>query len=224
MKLQAILFDLDETLLDRTTSLQRFVTAQHAAFPALQHIPLETYVHRFIELDAYGHTWKDFVYRKLIIENDVVTLTEQELLDDYLVNFARFCVGFPYLRATLEELSAAGYRLGVITNGPTPFQERNFAALGVADLFEVVTVSAAVNLRKPDPAIFAYTLAQMKLPAHAALYVGDNPKADIAGAKAAGMRAIWRANPRWPKCDAADAVVHELNELPGLVASLAAAS
>jgi putative hydrolase of the HAD superfamily len=53
------------------------------------------------------------------------------------------------------------------------------------------------------------------------VYVGDHPNADIAGAKAAGMRTIWKRDRYWGECQTADAVIEELPELPPILVSWA---
>ncbi|WP_308116321.1 hypothetical protein [Paenibacillus lautus] len=64
-----VVFDLDGTLLDRDTSLVRFVQDQYDRL--LLHdasVDREVYVRRFVELDRRGYVWKDQVYRQLIEE------------------------------------------------------------------------------------------------------------------------------------------------------------
>ncbi|MEZ4835253.1 MAG: HAD hydrolase-like protein [Caldilineaceae bacterium] len=97
--------------------------------------------------------WKDEVYRRILDENDITDLDAQTLVDEYLADFNRHCIGFD-LRPMLDALQPLGLRLGVITNGRYPFQQRNFEALSVADFFDIVVVSGAEQIRKPDPEIF----------------------------------------------------------------------
>jgi putative hydrolase of the HAD superfamily len=84
-------------------------------------------------------------------------------------------------------------------------------------------VSNAVGYSKPDPRIFehACTLACVK-PAEA-VFVGDRLDVDIAGAKAAGMRAVW-FNHWGGSLDGAtpgpDAVIERFGKLPGILAPL----
>ena len=52
-----------------------------------------------------------------------------------------------------------------------------------------------------------------------AIFVGDNPEADIAGAQASGMKAVWRRVDYW-HCTSADAVVEDLLHLPDIVQQL----
>lgn len=90
---------------------------------------------------------------------------------------------------TLEELTARGLRLGLVSN----WSDRLPGLLEQLDLsrwFEVLAVSAAVGLSKPDPALYRWTLARLDVPPTAALHVGDHPVNDLAAARRAGLSAL----------------------------------
>jgi putative hydrolase of the HAD superfamily len=213
-KIAAVLFDLDETLLDRTQSLMQFVLAQYRRFyPHFQHVPSAAYLRRVIELDAHGTVWKDKVYQQLLAELQITSVGWEELLDDYVTHFADACVGFPNLHAALGALATRGYRLGIVTNGQSPFQERNIAALGIRHYFDTILVSEAEGVRKPDAAIFLRAAARLQARADETVFVGDNPQADIAGAQRCGMKAIWFAHRAAGDCTFADAVCNGLDEV-----------
>ncbi|PTE88572.1 HAD family hydrolase, partial [Staphylococcus equorum] len=61
--IKAILFDLDGTILDRPSSLNKFIDYQYDKFiNYLNHIDKNTFKRKFIELDQNGYVWKDKVY------------------------------------------------------------------------------------------------------------------------------------------------------------------
>lgn len=95
----------------------------------------------------------------------------------YLHDFNRFCLAFEGVEHSIQMLYQAGYRLGLVSNGKTPFQEQNFQALSS------VLVSEAVGLRKPELAIFELASQQLAVQAEQCIFVGDNEHADILGAK-----------------------------------------
>ncbi|OIN66586.1 hypothetical protein BLD48_09710 [Exiguobacterium sp. KRL4] len=83
MTLSAVLFDLDGTLLDRTTSLQLFLKSQHARLIApVSTCPLDAYQTLFLTFDQNGLVWKDVVYQKLITHFQLEGVTATELLQD----------------------------------------------------------------------------------------------------------------------------------------------
>lgn len=218
--IKAVLFDLDGTLLDRATSLVVFVEQQYQRIEALQSISKEQFVSSVVALDRNGHVWKDEVYRQLIARYGIQGVTWEMLLQDYVENFAIACVGFPHMREMLVALIAEDYVLGIITNGRSPFQERNIQALGIESLFSTILVSQAVGLRKPDPAIFKKALHCLGVQASETVFVGDNPQADIEGARQIGMKAIWKRSTDEGTCPGADATCDNLIDLPAIIRQL----
>jgi putative hydrolase of the HAD superfamily len=98
----------------------------------------------------------------------------------------------PGLHPTLLALSAAGYRLALITNNPDADSVRRLlAAAGLARYFDPLVISAEVGVRKPNPAIFRRVLEAWGLPPQQCVMIGDNLGADILGAQLTGLRHVW---------------------------------
>jgi putative hydrolase of the HAD superfamily len=218
---KAVLFDLDGTLLDRDTSIEQFISAQYDRLTEyLSCIPKANYIARFIELDCHGHVWKDKVYQDLVAEFAIVGMSWQALLADYETQFQHHCVPFPFLTKMLDELTAQGYLLGIITNGRGQFQARAIDGLGIRDYFDTILISEVERVRKPQAEIFQRALDRLGVDAHNSIFVGDHPQADIVGAKGAKMKTIWKRNRSWTEANEADAIVDELNEIPAIVERL----
>lgn len=220
--IKAVLFDLDNTIMDRHGALHNFAADQHRRLFASRqpHVPAVAYRQRFVQLDDNGRLWKDAVYQQLITEFDLRDVSWEQLLAEYIDRFRFFCQPLPGFATMLANLQAANYRLGLITNGSYPFQKHNFAALGVAEAFELVLVSEHEGLRKPDPRLFQRALDKLGVAAAKAVYVGDNPIADIQGAQAVGMKAIFRPSPHWATCPTADATCAHLADLANILVGL----
>ena len=125
---------------------------------------------------------------------------------------------FPEVHPTLEHL-ALRYTLGVITNGNADVRR-----LGLADYFRFALCAEELGIGKPDPKPFREALSRAGgVAAERAVHIGDHPSDDIAGAQAAGMRAIW-FNPQgrvWEGETTPDAQIASLAELPALLGSWA---
>lgn len=95
-------------------------------------------------------------------------------------------------RALLNSLKYRGYRIGVITNAifPAAYFQRKLNELGLTGHVDTFVSSADVGLGKPHPAPYQRALAELSVEPHEAVFVGDTPETDIAGARAAGMRAV----------------------------------
>lgn len=95
------------------------------------------------------------------------------------------------------------------------------ARVGLEGHFDAVLTARELGARKPDPAFFEAVLRQTHTPPHEAAMVGDDYAADVAGAKAAGLRAVW-FNPQAQPCPEPlalyDAEVQALATLPATLA------
>lgn len=122
----------------------------------------------------------------------------------------------------LRTLKADGLRLAMISNtGRTwgHFLRRVQDGLGLSELFDHRTFSDEARVRKPSREIFNRTVDALRLRPEEVVHVGDDVDADVAGAQAAGMRAVWYDNGKWPDAttDKADAVIHDWRELPEVI-------
>ncbi len=95
---------------------------------------------------------------------------------------------------TLSALRASGYRLGCVTNrvfsGPAFFAE--VADLGLTPYFDTLVASCDIGYMKPHPRIFEHALEALAIAPQEAVMVGDSLRADVAGAQALDMTAVWR--------------------------------
>ena len=131
----------------------------------------------------------------------------------------------PQAKSVLGELQGR-YKLALISNfDHPPHVHRLLDELALRPFFDAVVVSGDVGVKKPDPAIFAPALEQTGLTTDEALFVGDSPEDDVAGAKAAGLRPVLirrslgadgsPAEPAWTEDGVR--VVAGLREVVGLV-------
>ena len=98
---------------------------------------------------------------------------------------------FPGALETLHTLRERGHRLALLTNGGAVFQREKIARFELAPLFDAVFVEGELGFGKPDPRVFARALRALGAAPQQALMTGNDLRSDIAGAKAAGIRAVW---------------------------------
>lgn len=93
------------------------------------------------------------------------------------------------MEGTIEALRylKAKYRLGLITNGFDEIQFVKIRHSGLEKYFQVVVTSEEAGSKKPDPDIFAYTLAKAGASKERSIYIGDEPETDVVGAQLAGI-------------------------------------
>jgi REG-2-like HAD superfamily hydrolase len=97
----------------------------------------------------------------------------------------------------LEEARTRGLRTALASNWDLRLRPL-LVALGLADHFDHLHISAEVGVEKPDPAFFTGLCAALDVPPGALLHLGDDPMADLQGAQAAGCGAVlWRPDQPW---------------------------
>lgn len=105
---------------------------------------------------------------------------------------------FPDAVEVLPELRRHGVELGIITNASLPmiYRDRELQAFGLIDWFSDCRISAVdVGYIKPHPSVFEKALDLLRIAPEEAVFVGDNLETDIRGAQDAGMHAVLRAHP-----------------------------
>jgi putative hydrolase of the HAD superfamily len=86
---------------------------------------------------------------------------------------------------------ARDHRLALVTNGAPDVQREKLSQTALVSSFAVVNISGEIGFGKPDSRIFELTLAALDVAPDDAVMVGDSLARDVAGAHAAGIRAIW---------------------------------
>jgi len=96
----------------------------------------------------------------------------------------------PGMIDVVDALNAWGVPVGVVSNSEGRLAEL-LQELGWRDKFRVVADSGKLGIEKPDVRIFEYACRALGVPLHRTVHIGDSLAADVEGAMAAGMRAIW---------------------------------
>ncbi len=219
MTVSAVVFDLDYTLAvprqDRETLLTDAMQLVDAPIPTREeyldvhrrHLTCETRAPIFDELFADYETATDpdtaaAAYRDAIASSLVPVHGAESLVTD------------------LRER----YRVGLLTNGPVVAQRDKLATLGWEDLFDEAIVTGELPAGKPDGRAFEAILSALDVAADVSVYVGDEVRADVGGAKDAGLRAIqvlYDDGP--PPSDRADATIERsslTSELPDVLTAM----
>jgi HAD superfamily hydrolase (TIGR01549 family) len=179
------LFDLDNTLADQETALERwardFVDAR-GLDPAS--------VDWFLVKRATMPSWDEFI-RQIKIHFNLSDEPEQ-LLRASVEAYVRYFVLDTAVADGLRQLREQGWKLGIVTNGSTAVQDAKIDRMDLRSSVDAVVVSEEAGVRKPERAIFEIAAQRLgvELGPHGWM-VGDTLDADIAGGAAAGLRTIW---------------------------------
>ena len=194
MQLEAVLFDLDETLHARAPSIARFARRLHAG--AALAISEAEFVATVLARDERGRRPTEGLYTWLATHFDLGK-TAEEVVHAYRTTAWDRPVLYPGARETLRRLRPL--RLGIVTNGGELSQAAKIGNSGLDVLTDAVAISGVLGMRKPEPAIFEETCARLGVAPSRCVMVGDSPELDIGGGRAAGMRTIWIARGPWPE-------------------------
>jgi putative hydrolase of the HAD superfamily len=144
-------------------------------------------------------------------------------LDGYARAVAGWCTVFADTRETLATLRERGYRLGLLSNTwwAAEWHNADLATHGLGEFLDELVYTSDLPHSKPHPSVFREVASRLRVGPEACVMIGDRQIDDVAGARAVGMRAIWRRNGSgFPLSDVApDAMVDALAELPGLLRS-----
>jgi HAD superfamily hydrolase (TIGR01549 family) len=233
MQIKAVLFDMFDTLMmiDRNYEFYSPALARMHKFLASKAVNVS-----FEQLrDAYIEA-RDALYAKAEanLEEPHFNVRVSEALKLLGFNYAvsspmvagatsEFCEEFTnhvyideHAKTVLEALHGK-YKLGIISNFAIP--ECVYKLLktnGLNGLFDLVVISGEVNKRKPSPEIFKNALKILDVLAGQAVFVGDTADADVAGAKAVGMKAVYlkRRVEEGLEAVCPDLVIESLADLP----------
>jgi putative hydrolase of the HAD superfamily len=189
------LFDLDNTLVDRQAVFRQWAEwfVDSRGFPPAD-------VEWLVAADLDGFAPRDELFAELRARRSLVDGTES-LVSDYLRDYPLFFEPDGDVSGALARLRAEGWRIAIVTNGPTT-QRAKVAGAGLVDLVDGCFVSAELDSWKPDRRIFeqAATACGVDEGLWASVWmIGDSPEHDMVGARALGMRTVWMHRDRqWP--------------------------
>lgn len=203
MIVRAVLFDLDDTLFDHyycTRAALQAVQASHEGLAAMPFDALERAHATFLE-----QLHKDVMVGRLPID-DARRERFRRLCgalgvaaDEQVVNMAAAAYRNAYIAArramagaaVLLPLVKARARVGIVSNNLLEEQQEKLRQCALDPFVDALVVSEEVGISKPDPGIFRVALERLGCDAGETVMVGDSWPADVLGARAAGIRAIW---------------------------------
>ena len=206
MKIDLVLFDLDDTLVDHrgaaTTALGHAIDrwspgssahdhdALHALWQEIEREEYDNYLRgRCTHAEQRVRRLRRFLPALGAASGDDAFLTAQFQL--YLDAYVAAWAPFGDVTAALDELGAAGVSVAVLTNGDPRQQRLKIERTGLAGRFDRILTPAEVGAPKPDAAAFVTACGMLAADPARTVYVGDNLEGDAVGASAAGLRGIW---------------------------------
>lgn len=204
---RAILFDLDDTLLDDTgdvVQLWRDVTFEAAERGRIDGEKLLREIERvrlwyWDDPERHREGRQDLRAATRWIVREAVHSsvgTEHVELGDWIAEVYRDRRDaalrlFPGAAATIERVRTAGVRTALLTNGSAAAQRDKIERFDLARHFDSILIEGELGWGKPDPRVYRRALADLGLEAAETWMVGDNLEWDVAAPQRLGIYGIW---------------------------------
>jgi len=225
--IKAILFDFGQTLVDAADGFRTAEKEAQAKLFANMSLTLhadfmDNYRRIRKELHARSNfsrilLWQE-VYFYYCLKFDEPLLETWER--DYWETVKKKTTLFPETLSTLKELSAK-YQLGLISNTQGQRHSGTHRLSQFPELekyFQEIIIAGEDGIApKPDPQPFRLCLQALNLKPSEAVYVGDDFRIDVCGAKAVGLHAIWlqhhSVKRSWPEVETSVPIITRLDPL-----------
>ena len=218
---RAVLFDLDDTLFDHASAARAALRVVHGAYAGFasrefdrfevdHSLCLEELHRRVIAGELTVDDARIERFRRLFAAAGVDA--GDDLLQRTAMSYRRAYLDargpVPGARDLLDALRPQ-VRIGIVSNNILDEQQQKLRHCGFDGYVDALVVSEEAGVSKPDPAIFAIALQRLGVGAEEAVMVGDSWAADVEGARAAGIRAVWfnRLHLSPPQSEASSQVV-----------------
>ena len=187
--IKAIIFDLDNTLIDRQRAFKEMLDRKfHKLFE--DETLIQEMIKDIIEWDNNGTVERIVVFKKWAEKYNVTKISAEQLDKEWSDESGSVAFLYDDVRETLTELKKK-YKIAVLSNGNKTSQRRKLSTIDIYDLLDYSLISGEFTCRKPDKEIFEYTAKQLGLETNECVYVGDNYKIDVLGSKNAGMLPVF---------------------------------
>jgi putative hydrolase of the HAD superfamily len=216
--IKAVLFDLDNTLIDfmkmKHSATEAAIEAMIGAGVKLNKEEASKLIYQLY--DEYGIEHQQIFQEFLIRTQKKV---DHKILAAGIVAYrkARTVLAEPYqgVMSTLLKLKQRGMKLAIVSDAPILQAWTRLTEMKIQDFFDAVVTFEDTGQRKPNAQPFMKAIQQLEVKPEEVLHVGDWPERDIAGAKALGLKTAFAkygaTKPMTVKAD------YELNKVEDLI-------
>jgi putative hydrolase of the HAD superfamily len=215
MKIKAVLFDVNGTLVDIKTD-EGMEEIYRGISHYLSYQGIE--IHRWEMRDLYfnimdrqrkngGQKFPEFdavgIFRTIIEElsTDYTRALLKETLEQMPLFLAQLFRGislrylelYPGVKEVLDELQTR-YRLAIVSDAQSAYALPELNSLGIQGYFNPIIISSDYGYRKPDVRLFTKALEEIDINPQEAVFVGNSMYNDILGASQAGMKTVFFAS------------------------------
>jgi len=167
-------------------------------------------------MERYADFWRvtedALVYSTKALQLDLTPEKRERLMEAY-----RTLQAFSDVKPGLQQLTANGIRLAILSNGAPEMLRSAAASAGIADVLDEIISVDEIRVYKPHPRVYQLASSRLRVPIEDVGFVSSNGW-DIAGAASAGLTTFWiqrtAAEPPEELGQRAARVIHTITDLP----------
>ena len=192
--IQAVIFDLDNTLLDfMNMKIKAVESAVHGMIEAglqMENDLAKSTIFKIYEEKGleYQEVFDDFIQKEL-------GKIDYKILASGIVAYRKAreasLILYPNVNSTLITLSKWGLKLGVVSDAPSREAWMRICSVNLHHIFDAIVTFHDTGMHKPSPEPFEKISSLLKVPPENSLMVGDWPERDVIGAKKLGMKTVF---------------------------------
>lgn len=218
-KIKAIIFDLDNTLIDFWNFKYKCV---NAALDSMIKEGLNIKKEKARKIiyslfKEYGMEY-EYIFQKFLIK--VIGKVDYRLLSYALLSYRKersaLLIPYPGVKKTIKKLKKK-YKVAIISDAPKEKAWLRLVLMDIDRLFDVVITFDNTKKKKPNKLPFLLALKKLKVNPEEALFVGDSIRKDMKGANSVGMKTALALYGRTlipkKKPKTADFVLKKINDL-----------
>ena len=201
MKYEAIIFDIDGTLIDYDYAQYQTLDKLLDIIPwnnSTRPMTKEVFEYWYKEKNEFytrpdSNKVNQYEQQKIILENVLanwkIIVNATQLTNTLFDIYETTWRAYPDVLECLFKLNE--YKLCVISNGDSKFQRLKLTKTGLDRYFSEVLVSGDIKIKKPDSKIFQTMSDNINIPLDKCVYIGDRLDFDAIGSSDAGMLGVW---------------------------------
>ncbi|MBK4743859.1 HAD family hydrolase [Bacillus cereus] len=219
MGYKAMLFDLDDTLIDRDKAVDNlFLLVLEKCYEDVSDTVKNNMLQKFKEYDKreYGISDKTIVLESLFDEFAPIYRLPHNYIQDFWNENLPKCFSIDQKTIHFLNQIKKHFKVGIITNGSTHRQKAKIINTNLNNYFDTIIISEEVGLSKPDKRIFELALNKLNVQSEDVLFIGDDLEKDIAGPQNANIKGVW-FNPQKIKNTTKIQPYAEINTLDSLL-------
>ena len=157
----SVIFDLDETLIDRSLAMRNFAEALWERYLCEGELSLASFVEQVFSLDQYGYAPRSEFFAAMWANFSKLIPNKEIIEEAFFAEVWRTPVLANGVIDCLSRLKAADIPLAIVTNGSSEAQSNKIEHSGLNGFFDVLVVSEELGVKKPDPSIYLEASARL---------------------------------------------------------------